>query len=120
MMNKFSRLAGLCVLWLGFGTMSAQAQVPVLLSQTFYFDGTCTGADQVFTKAFSPTFTGEVTGGDIVVSQNPASGINFAFGGFAGSTNIILWAGPGETHVTSFPGFAGFAGGTFTGGGFAT
>ena len=118
MMKKLSVFAGLCTLWLGFGTLSAQAQAPVLLSQTLYFNGTCNGTDQVFTKPFSPTFTGEVTGGDIVVSQNPPSGINYAFGGFAGSTNIILWAGPGQTHVTSFPGFAGFATG-FTGGGFA-
>jgi hypothetical protein len=120
MTKKFGVFAGLCALWLGFGIMSAQAQAPPQLSQTFYFNGTCNGTDQVFTKPFTPTFTGEVTGGDIVVSENPPSGINYAFGGFAGSTNVVLWAGPGQTHVTSFPGFAGFgAVGNFPGGGFA-
>jgi hypothetical protein len=108
MTKKFSVLAVLSALWLGFGTVSAQAQVPAVKSQTLYYSGTCTGTDEVTSKPFSPTVTGTVIGGDILLFQPPTSGITYAFAGIAGSTNLILWAGPGDKHVTSFPGNAGF------------
>jgi hypothetical protein len=119
MTKKISAIALMGALWLALASMSAQAQVQVR-SQTFFFNGTCTGTDQVFTRPFNPTITATVIGGDIQIFQNPTGGVNYAFAGLAGSTNIIIWDGPQQTHVTSFPGFAGFvSGGTnFLGFGF--
>src|SRR5206468_2047342 len=104
---KVGVIALMGALWLGLASMSAQAQVQVR-SQTFFFNGTCTGTDQVFVRNFNPAITATVTGGDIQIFQNPTGGINYAFTGIAGGTNIILWAGPQQTHVTNFPGFSGF------------
>jgi hypothetical protein len=118
MIKKLGAIAVLCALLLGFASMSAQAQVQVR-SQTFFFNGTCTGTDQVFTRPFNPTITATVIGGDIQIFQDPVGGVNYAFAGIAGGTNIILWDGPKQTHVTSFPGFSGFNSGTdFRGYGF--
>src|SRR2546428_12743963 len=101
-MENFSFFAVLCALWLGFGLMSAQAQAPTIKSRTFYYNGTCTGTDQVFSKPFSPTVTGTVIGGDILLFQPFAgTGINYVFAGIAGGTNIILWAGPGQSTSIS-------------------
>jgi len=58
--------------------MSAQAQQQVR-SQTFFFNGTCTGTDQIFQRPFSPTITATVTGGDIQIFQDPTGGVNYAF-----------------------------------------
>jgi hypothetical protein len=110
MNRKLGVFAVLCALCLGFGSMSAQAQLQVR-SQTFFFNGTCTGTDQVFARPFSPTITATVIGGDIQVFQDPVGGVNYAFAGIAGGTNIILWDGPKQTHVTSFPGFTGIGSG---------
>jgi hypothetical protein len=121
MMKKLSMVVALWALCLGLFGLPAQAQ-ELVKSQTFFFNGTCTGTDQVSTKPFNPTFTGKVIGGDILVFQNPTNGINYAFSGIAGGTNIILWAGPGQTHVTGSIGFPGFDNSTATGfapGGFA-
>jgi hypothetical protein len=121
MIKKIGAVAAVWVLWLGFASMPAQAQ-EVVKSQTFFFSSTCTGTDQVTLRSFNPTFTGKVIGGDILVFQNPTGGINYAFAGIAGGTNIILWAGLGQTHVTASIGFPGFDNSTATGfapGGFA-
>src|SRR5690242_18171091 len=107
MVRKLGVVAILSGLLFGLGSMAAQAQVQVR-SQTFFFNGNCTGTDQVFTRPFNPAITANVIGGDIQIFQNPVGGVNYAFAGFGGSTNIVLWDGPGQTHVTSFPGFAGF------------
>jgi len=56
MIRRLSVIAVLCALCLGFGSMLAQAQLQVR-SQTFFFNGTCTGTDQVFSRTFSPTIT---------------------------------------------------------------
>jgi len=72
MIEKVGFFAVLCALWLGFGTMSAQAQVPTVKSRNFYYNGTCTGTDQVFLRPFTPTVTGAVIGGDILLFQPPA------------------------------------------------
>jgi hypothetical protein len=117
-MRKKSRvLAVLWALFAAFISFSARAQG--LQSQTFYFISTCTGTDQVFLQTFSPTFNGTITGGDIVLFENPASGINYAFAGINAGP-VILWAGPQQTHVTSFSGFSGFnsSSGTSEPGGF--
>jgi|SRR5271165_3409470 len=110
MIKKIGAIAVSLALLLGFASISAQAQQSVK-SQTFFFNGTCTGTDQIFTRPFNPTITATVTGGDIQIFQNPTGGVNYAFVGLAGSTNIIIWDGPGQTHVTSFPGFNGIGGG---------
>ena len=109
-MTRISAIVLTAAVWLGLASMSAQAQVQVR-SQTFFFNGTCTGTDQIFLRPFNPTITATVIGGDIQIFQNPTGGISFAFAAVAGTSNIILWAGQGQTHVTSFPGFAGFTGG---------
>jgi len=106
-MKKLSVFAALCGLSLGICSMAAHAQ-EVVHSQTLYFNGNCTGTDETSDRPFSPTFTGKVFGGDITVFENPSGGINYAFAGIAGGTNIILWAGPKETHVRADLGFAGF------------
>jgi hypothetical protein len=109
MMKKLSSLIALCALFVGFGAVAAHAaDSDIVKSQTFFFNGTCTGTDQVFNRPFNPTFTGKIIGGDIIVFQNPNNGINYAFAGVAGGTNIILWAGPQQTHVTANFGFPGF------------
>ena len=112
MVRKLGVVAILSGLLFGLGSMSAQAQMQVR-SQTFFFNGNCTGTDQVFTRPFNPAITATVTGGDIQIFQNPTGGVNYAFAGFAGSTNIVIWDGPGQTHVTSFPGFNGLGAGGF-------
>lgn len=112
MMKKIATIAAVWALCLGFASMSAQAQQQVR-SQTFFFNGNCTGTDQVFTRPFNPAITATVTGGDVQIFQNPTGGVNYAFAGLAGSTNIIIWDGPGQTHVTSFPGFNGLGAGGF-------
>ena len=123
MIRRQSIVAALCALCLGLGTIPARAADSDLVkSQTFFFNGTCTGTDQIANKPFNPTFTGKIIGGDIILFQNPAGGINYAFAGIVGGTNIILWAGPGQTHVTAsfgFPGFDTTAAGVFNPGGFA-
>jgi hypothetical protein len=117
MTQKVGILTVLCLLGLGLSSLSAQAQA--LHSQSFYYAGTCTGTDQIF-EANTLGVNGTVTGADIVVFQDPSGGIQFAFAGTTGTSDKYIWAGPGETHVTSFPGFAGFnqSGTTFVGGGF--
>ena len=109
MLRKLGFFSVLAALWLGLSSMSAQAQS--VKTQTFFFSGTCTGTDQVFVRPFSPTITATVTGGDIQVFQNPTGGVNYAFAGIAGTSNIVIWDGPGQTHVTSFPGSNGIGGG---------
>jgi hypothetical protein len=105
MIKQLSTFAVLCALCFGF-SMSAQAVS--VFSQTFYYNGTCTGLDQTTTLPFPTPVTATLGGGDIVIFQPPAApGINYAFAGISASTNIILWAGPGQTHVTSFEGFSG-------------
>jgi len=103
MIKKIGAIAVSWALLLGFAGISAEAQQ--LRTQTFFFNGTCTGTDQVFVRPFNPTFTSPlgITGGDIQIFQNPTGGVNYAFAGIAGTTNIILWDGPQQTHVTSFP-----------------
>src|SRR5436305_8692778 len=102
MAKKTGAVSVLLALLLGVASVSAQAQVQVR-SQIFYFNGTCNGTDQVFVRPFSPTITATVIGGDILVFQDPPGGINYAFAGIAGGTNLILWAGPKQTNVVSFP-----------------
>src|SRR5438132_13235283 len=108
MIKKIGAIAVSWAVLLGFAGISAEAQTFTVKSQTFFFNGTCTGTDQVFVRNFNPTITATVIGGDIQIFQNPTGGVNYAFAGIAGTTNIILWDGPQQTHVTSFPGFSGF------------
>jgi hypothetical protein len=118
MTKKLRVLPVLLALFAAFASLSARAEG--LQSQSLFFSGTCTGTDQLSQQPFSPAFKGTITGGDIVLFENPASGISYAFAGIKAGP-VILWAGPQQTHATSFAGFSGFnptTGTTTTPGGF--
>jgi hypothetical protein len=106
--------------------MQAQAQIQfnAIQTQVFPFSGTCTGANQIIgTPAISlVNATSSATAGsatitiaDIVVVGLPSGSLqyaNLAISGDAGT--LLVWLGPGQTHVTTTVGSAGNSPETFS------
>jgi hypothetical protein len=119
MSRKFGLSALACVGLLGLGALPAQAQITPnnVQSQTFPFSGTCTGGNEVIgtppisltnatTSAAASSAT--ITIGDIVLVGLASSSIQYAQLAISGNAGTILvWLGPGQTHVTTTVGSAG-------------